>query len=254
LKTSVPLGNQFVAHSSGALWIPASQSLLIADLHLGYSWTQRRRGQLGPLADDRARDKLFTVVRELAPSQIVFLGDLVHAPRPSEPERAFVEDILLQVSEQARLIAVRGNHDRAFAQDFNHLPIQTVDCWSAEGVTAIHGDRLDIAVPENDTLLIGHLHPALGIEDAAGVRQKLPLFLHCCHCIVLPAFSPFAAGFDVSRGLPKEIAALFRDQQVEAIAVSGKRAVQLGFLHEALARFYRQPPRSKLLRRKTVQA
>ncbi len=254
METSVSFGSQFIAHPSGALWIPASRSLLIADIHLGYSWTQRRRGQLGPLADDRARDKLFAVTAELKPDQIVFLGDLVHAPRPSPPEREWIEKILITLSQSTRLIAVRGNHDRAFAQEFSHLPIQMLNHWSARGVTAIHGDRFDVPIPENDTLLIGHLHPSLGIHDAAGVRQKLPLFLHCCHCVILPAFSPFAAGFDVSRGLPPEIAGLFRRQEIEAIAVSGKRAVHLGFLSEAIARLYRQPQQSKLPRRKTTHA
>ena len=42
------------AHPSGALWIPESRTLLVADLHLGYGWAQRRRGELGPLADFRA--------------------------------------------------------------------------------------------------------------------------------------------------------------------------------------------------------
>ncbi|MDQ2711820.1 MAG: hypothetical protein M3Y24_06225, partial [Acidobacteriota bacterium] len=69
------------AHSSSALWLPQSRTAIIADVHLGYSWAQRRRGELGPLADFRTREKLLTLFSALQPSHAVLLGDLVHAPR-----------------------------------------------------------------------------------------------------------------------------------------------------------------------------
>lgn len=218
--------------------MPASATAIIADLHLGYSWAQRRRGELGPLVDERTREKLLAVREELQPKRILFLGDLVHAPRPCEPERAWIEALLEDLSRSAKLIAVRGNHDRAFAEEFGHLPIVTVPVWHEGSITAVHGDRLISCIPENGTLLLGHLHPALPVHDASGAGRKLPVFLASPSCIVLPAFSPFAGGYNIACGIPEALATLFGDEEVEAIAVTGTKAAHLGPLNQVLERLF----------------
>jgi putative SbcD/Mre11-related phosphoesterase len=242
-RNTVSLLPGLEAHPSGALWMPGSKTVLIADLHLGYSWAQRRRGELGPLADARAREKLFALATDLQPQIFVFLGDLVHAPRPCTPEREWIEEIITQLSGQADLVAVRGNHDRAFAKEFGHLKIKTVEVWSQPGLTAIHGDRLACAaIPEHSTLVLGHLHPCLGIRDASGASQKLPLFLLNEHCLVLPAFSPFARGYDVGSGLPAELRTCFRKAEIRAFAATQTRVVPLGPLRQAIERMLSSTP------------
>jgi putative SbcD/Mre11-related phosphoesterase len=256
-----------MAHPSGALWIPETRTVLVADVHLGYSFAQRRRGELGPLADAVAKEKLLRLADELSPREFVFLGDLVHAPRPSSPEREWIEDLLTQISLRARMIAVRGNHDRAFAREFGHLPIKNVDTWSAPGILALHGDRLATSpIPEAATLIMGHLHPSLALRDASGANQRVPLFLVSPHCIVLPAFSPFARGFDVGAGLPIELEVCFqtakgtaaRRQEIKehaspsgaahetapvmAFAATSSRVAALGPLHQAIERMLASTP------------
>ena len=211
-------------------------------MHLGYSWAQRRRGELGPLADFRTREKLFRLTDDLQPKRIVFLGDLVHAPRPCAPEREWIEDTLLQLKTRAELIAVRGNHDRAFAREFGHLDIATVESWSASNLLAVHGDRFNFAHPEGHLLIMGHFHPCLGVRDAAGASQKLPLYLVSPSCVLLPAFSPFARGYDVVCGLPEELTPYFGNQQVEAFAVSTTRVARLGPLRRAIERNFEADP------------
>jgi putative SbcD/Mre11-related phosphoesterase len=226
------------AHASGALFLPDIKTAVLADVHLGYSWAQRRRGELGPLADSRTRKKLFAVCDELQPRAIVFLGDLVHAPRPCDPEREWIEETLNELSLRADLTAVRGNHDRAFAREFGHLKIRCVETWSSGQVTAAHGDRLTFALPEHHMLFLGHLHPCLGVKDASGADQKLPLFLVTPCCIVLPAFSPFARGYDLICGIPEELSAVLSGGEVQAFAASGKRVVALGPLNRAIERMF----------------
>lgn len=228
------------AHTSSALWLPESRTALIADVHLGYGWAQRRRGELGPLADFRTREKLHAMFEELQPQRVVFLGDLVHAPRPCAPEREWIEETLTKLSGHAALVAVRGNHDRAFAREFGHLPIQQCEHWSDELVVAVHGDRLDLApVVDHRTLVVGHLHPCLGIRDASGASQKLPVFLVSQACLVLPAFSPFARGYDITCGLPEELAVRFGKQGAEAYAATPTRVARLGPVREAVERMWR---------------
>lgn len=226
------------AHPSGALWIPETLTAVVADVHLGYSWAQRRRGELGPLADARAREKLFALCDELRPREIVFLGDLVHAPRPCAAEREWIEETLIALSSRAGLVAVRGNHDRAFAREFGHLQIRCVESWSANRLTAVHGDRFEFALPEGHTLVLGHLHPCLAVKDASGAAQKLPLFLVTTSCIVLPAFSPFARGYDVACGLPEDLQTFFGKTEIQAYAATSKRVVALGPLYRAIEKIF----------------
>jgi uncharacterized protein len=230
----VPISSDLYAHASGALWIPETTTVVAADVHLGYSWAQRRRGELGPLADARTREKLLALRDQLRPGRFVFLGDLVHAPRPCAPERAWIEDVLRQLAADAQLVAVRGNHDRRFAAEFAHLPFQDVMTWSEGSVTAAHGDRMDFAWPEDHTLLLGHLHPSLAIRDSSGAGHKLPVFIGNKRCLVLPAFSPFARGYDIFSGFPPEIARCFGTDEVEVFAATGKKVARLGPLRTAL--------------------
>ena len=209
----------------------------MADVHLGYSWAQRRRGELGPLADFRTRDKLFALVDGLRPQRLVFLGDLVHAPRPCEAEREWIENVLLELSGSTQVIAVRGNHDRAFTRDFGHLNIEQREYWAEDSMVAVHGDKLNAApMGEGSLLVAGHFHPCLGVRDASGASQKLPVFLVSQRFVVLPAFSPFARGYDVLCGLPTELGERFGEEPVEVYAAAPKRVVRLGPLHRALER------------------
>ena len=222
------------AHPAGALWLPESETVIIADVHLGYSWAQRRRG-----ADFRTREKLFALCDELHPAQIVFLGDLVHARRPCSEERAWLEETLNRLAQCAHIIAVRGNHDRAFAKEFGHLPLTHSEAWCNAAITAVHGDRLaSAAIPEHAALVLGHLHPCLGVRDAAGATQKLPVFLVSPHCIVLPAFSPFARGYDIACGFPADIENCFRHAPIQAYVATPTRVAHLGSLSSAIERLY----------------
>ena len=236
MSSSISILPGITAHSSGALSIAASNTLIVADLHLGYSWAQRRRGELGPLADSEAREKLIRVCGDLHPERIVFLGDVVHAPRPCQPEREWIEQTLTELSRHAELIVVRGNHDRAFAKEFSHLPVAMVESWPDQNVLAVHGDRLPPAVPAGHTLILGHSHPSIPVKDAAGAGRRLPVFLVNDRCVLMPAFSPFARGYDLAGGIPEELAGQFGAQEIAVYAVSGTRIAPLGPLQRVLER------------------
>lgn len=214
------------AHASGALWISESRTVVIADAHLGYGWALRRRGQLGPVVDEVARDKVRAAIDELQPANIVFLGDIVHAPRPDPRERELVESTLRALSQQAKVVIVLGNHDRGFARDFPGLGIELAAQWVAEGLIGLHGDKP--AGVSGGKFLVGHLHPALSVRDDAGASQRIPVFLIGAAAYVLPAFSPFAAGFAVNARLPMEVRQVLGPGEIDVIAATGKRVVRLG--------------------------
>jgi uncharacterized protein len=220
------LGEGRWGHASGALLHEESGTLLVADAHLGYGWAQRRRGQLGPVTDGGIVDRLFAAVEELQPREVLFLGDTVHAPKPVEAERDFIEGVLLRLVTKAKVSVVRGNHDRAFVRDFGHLPVAVAEQWRHGDLLGLHGDRLHLELPEAGYYLIGHLHPAINLRDDAGANKRVPAFLVGARATLLPAFSPFAAGFDVSRSmLPVEVRDLLGKHLV--YPVTGRRIVEL---------------------------
>ncbi len=214
------------AHASGAVWIPEIRTALLADAHLGYGWAQRRRGELGPVADEAASDKVLQLADELEPEQLVFLGDLVHAPKPAPRERLLVESTLGRLSERAGLTLVVGNHDRGFVRDFALAKLRVQPSWCWQDAVALHGDK--VPAPEQGRyLVLGHFHPSLVIEDNAGAKQRVPVFVQSERCLVLPAFSPYAAGWDLRRGIPPALQPLLTGARRRLIATSGKRLFPL---------------------------
>jgi uncharacterized protein len=254
LSRTAAIQPKLLAHASGALWIPPSQTLVVADLHLGYGWAQRRKGELGPLADSRTIAKLEAVIAELHPIRIVFLGDVVHAPRPCEDEQRYIEDALSKLALDVQLFSVRGNHDRAFAREFAHLPVRMVEDWTEDGVLALHGDRLPVELPDaGDVLLLGHLHPSMPVKDVAGAGRRLPVFVSSTQAVILPAFSPFAHGYNLLEGLPAEFLRLMGEGPILGHVASGTRVVSIGPLESALQRMYRADVSApKVFRRRRV--
>lgn len=214
------------AHASGALSIPSSRAVILADVHLGYAWAQRRRGELGPLEEGGVGARIDAVLDELAPREVVLLGDVVHAPNPGPEERSRIEGVLRRLLDRARVTLVRGNHDRRFARDFGHLDVSLQESWSCEEVFAIHGDKLNVAIPEGPLLAVGHLHPCWKVYDAAGVGHRMPVFVRTERGLVLPAFSPFARGFDIWDPWPEELRGLLGKPD-RLFAVTGKRVVEV---------------------------
>lgn len=211
------------AHASGALWLPAIETALVADTHLGYAWAQRRRGELGPVVEGGVGAKLEALLVELQPACLAIIGDLVHAPRPDPEERRHIERIVRMLTERTRVVLVPGNHDRGFVADFPDLPLDVVEEWSGSGITAVHGHRPSRPAPH---LVIGHLHPAVVVRDDAGASQKIPVFLVGPKATVLPAFSPFAAGSPLGQCLTPELCALLGGD-TRLFAVTGRRVVPL---------------------------
>lgn len=220
-----PIGRRYQAHCSGALWLPDEGAVLVADAHLGFGWAQRRRGELGPVVDGGARDALASLLDELAPRRLIFLGDTVHAPNPGEEERALIESTLSSLGRAAKITVVTGNHDRAFRRDFGHLGFDIVRELTVGGLRALHGDRL----PKRwkGTLALGHLHPSLTLREPSGARRPYRVFLETPRVLVLPAFSPFASGSNLRRFLPEEWCVLLGPHPVGVVAVTGSTAARL---------------------------
>lgn len=215
------------AHASGALWLSDCRTALLADVHLGFGWALRRRGQLGPVQEGAVRRKLMDTIDDLKPDTIVFVGDVVHAPRPAPPERAAVEAMLGELATRAELVLIPGNHDRGFRSDYPGANIRLATEWRECGLHAVHGH---VVPATREHLVLGHIHPALGVVDHAGATQKVPVFVASRSLTILPAFSPLSPGGDIRVHMPPELSRLLPPDATRIVAASGRRAVSLGLL------------------------
>lgn len=196
----------------GAAVHEAERTAVIADVHLGYEWSRGSGGDVIPA------HSLRETIRRLEPlfdradiERLVIAGDLVESagcPRTARDVRG-LEAWLSR--RDIRLVRVAGNHD----------PMNRIDRLDVGGWTIAHGHRdLDAA-----RLLIGHHHPALRAGGATG-----RCFLVGPELIVLPAFSPNAAGWNVAGGF---LPAPLREKGLHCLAIAEEEILDFGPL-EAL--------------------
>ena len=168
--------------SRRAVWLAAERLLLIADLHWGYAASHRARGNLVPLwGDEEIAQRLNELVTAYAPIEMLWLGDVVHAADGGAAAEAFIRESRVPVT----LLA--GNHDR-------HWRLAGVRSVSRGRFHFHHGDTT-LPLPEGTSIeVVGHHHPAVSWGDQAGSRLKLPALVASERRLILPAFSPWAAG------------------------------------------------------------
>lgn len=177
--------------SSGlALFVESLRALIVADVHWGYAVSQRRAGRLLPQWGDEAiQERLDALVRHYRPALLVVAGDVVHAPAGAGAARTG----LASLPDGLEIVCVGGNHDRK-------SPVPCAPSFQAGGLFIHHGDR-DVAVPPGALEIVGHFHPAATWSDGTGTALKLPALVDGPRRLILPAFSPWAAGVPWNRRL-----------------------------------------------------
>lgn len=160
-----------------ALWLPAHELLVVADLHWGYATGPQ--GVSGAWGDEEIRNKLNALIADYQPAEMIWLGNSLHTP-----EGHVVAEAFLDAPRTPPTIVVAGNHDLR---------------WSRAIMTTVvrgqyffhHGDARR-PVPEGCTEVMGHYHPAVAWSEGASGRLKLPAMVESPRRFILPAFSPWA--------------------------------------------------------------
>jgi putative SbcD/Mre11-related phosphoesterase len=196
----------------------AEELAVIADVHLGYEWARGAGGDCLPahsLAETLA--KLAKLLVRARIRRLVVAGDLVESPAPCRQTAANLKSLFGWLSERGvELIPVLGNHD---PQGPKAPPSQ----YEVGGWTIVHGHR---PIRANKSIS-GHHHPVL---RAQGVTA--PCFLFGPTTIVLPAFTPNAAGLPVgSPGTPTG----WMTEKLRCVAGLGNELLDFGPLPELVA-------------------
>ena len=172
-----------------ALFLTASRTLVVADVHWGKSATFRAAAipiPPGTTSDDLER--LSDAILATRPSRLVVLGDLLHA-RTWKAERTFAA-IGRWRKQHASLpiVLVRGNHDIRAGAPTPELEIECVEQpFSLDGLALCHQP----CELEGAYTLAGHIHPCFTLHGTGRLRERLPCFVLGHRVGLVPAFGSF---------------------------------------------------------------
>ncbi len=197
------------------IFLPESDTLLVADVHIGKALSFRALGVPVPGGTTGETLAVLTsLVRRLVLRRIVFLGDFLHSARSHAP--ATMAAVAQWRSEHAdlALTLVRGNHDDRAGDPPARLGIEAVDEPLMQGGLALcHHPRPHAGA----YVLAGHLHPCVNVSGRARDWLRLPCFWFGAHVGVLPAFGAFT-GMQSIRTAPGERVFAATPQQVFEVA------------------------------------
>lgn len=215
-------GAVFVPLISGALYWPAENALLVADLHLEKHATFARTGQLLPPYDtSMTLRRLAADLAETGADTLISLGDGFHRDEGTLSLMPHDRALLAELTSRAAWIWLSGNHDPMP----HRLGGRCMARLAYRELTFSHEPR-----PGAAGLVAGHLHPAARVTmNGRSVRR--PCIVHDGALMVLPAYGAstgtlnilsraFVGLFDMAR---IEVTMLGRDR---AYAVSVKRLIK----------------------------
>lgn len=184
-----------------AAYLPATATLLVADLHLGKAATFRSQGipvPEGSAQKDLAR--LAVLVAATRARRLIVLGDLFHA-RSGCTDHVFAEFTAARSRfADTEVMLVAGNHDRSVGRLPPGLGIDSVLRTHDEPpFHFVHEPGTPLPEPDRDEpyTIAGHLHPTLAIRSPGGERVADRCFYAETGLLVLPAFGSFTGGHRV---------------------------------------------------------
>ncbi len=183
-------GKSFVADSSGALYWPAEDAVIVADLHLEKGSSYAARGvMLPPYDTHETLVRLADVIDRFEARTVICLGDNFHDSEGIERMSDQDRGTLAILQEDREWIWVTGNHDGALGEAAGGYVIDEI---TVEGLTLRHEPWAAKITHE----IAGHLHPAAKVS-LHGHSLRRPCFAGNGLRLVLPAFGAFTGGLNV---------------------------------------------------------
>jgi DNA ligase-associated metallophosphoesterase len=204
---------------AGALWLAASRTLVVADLHLEKASSFARFGMFLPPYDSGATLALLArLIDRRDPRRVICLGDSFHDcdgfSRMSPADR----ETLAALRRGREWVWIAGNHDRQFVD-------APGECLA--GSLALDGllFRHEPTGGEAPGEVAGHLHPAARISGRSGSLRCRAFAMDGLR-LILPAFGVLAGGLNV---LDRAFAPLFSAGSLRAVLIGGGRLFPVSF-------------------------
>lgn len=189
--------------------------VVIGDLHIGWEVTLAQQGIHVPSQTVKMLQRLRTIIEKEKPSRLIMLGDVKHSVTGAELEewRDVPEFFEALVKLVPSIQVILGNHDGNLEpltpSKIELLAPSGIALWERFGL--LHGHAWPS--PEIlgcETLILGHLHPAVTLRDALGYRLTRPVWLMAsCDSKKLLRGTLKAAGLPVKGDLMELLAEKF---------------------------------------------
>lgn len=176
-----------------AIYWPARNILMIADLHLGKINHFRKSGYpVPPKANEENTTLLIDLLNRYKPERTLFLGDLFHSHYNEEWE------VLGQVIRHFAACSfelIMGNHDIMSELQYQRHQMKVHDHLQIENLLLTHEP---VAEPQTECYnLAGHIHPGARLVGGGKQALTLPCFYFGKQQGILPAFGSFTGLYRV---------------------------------------------------------
>ena len=215
----VPLSfadQNFTASPCGALFHPATQSLLVADLHLEKASFYARHGQMLPPYDSRETlTQLMRVVEATGARTVYALGDNYHDSAGEARLEEAAAAMLRALTAAVRMVWVVGNHDPDVRGSHGG---EVLEHAKLAGMMLRHQAEARTDAPE----ISGHYHPKWH-GNLRGRAIRRPCFVRSLGSpprLILPAYGALTGGMRADDAV---IARAMDDAPCEALLVAGGR-------------------------------
>lgn len=209
-------GETFLPLPSGALYWPALQALLVADLHLEKLSSFARRGQLLPPYDTgMTLKRLERDIAATGAEKVFALGDSFHRDEGTATLLGHDRHVLARLLEKCEWVWVAGNHDPA--------PHMLGGICRTEMAVASCVLRHE---PQRGTpgLIAGHLHPAARVA-LNGKASRRPCFVWDEHMMILPAYGASTGSLNI---LSPAFSGLFARESMRVMMLGRDRVYPVG--------------------------
>lgn len=176
-------GTSLIATASGALWIPATRTLCVSDLHLGKSDRIARRSgrMLPPYENHDTLERLGRDIARYAPDIVICLGDSFDDTTAGQNLALGANQKINDLQSHCDWVWIEGNHDPAPL----HYAGAHLDAITIAGLDFRH-----IATGAS-AQVSGHYHPKHRIKGGGPARA---CFLYDQTHLILPAYGTYTGG------------------------------------------------------------
>ena len=182
-------GHDLIPSGDGALFWPARNALLVADLHLEKASWFARLGQFLPPHDSLATlTALHREVEATGATTLYCLGDSFHDRFGCDRLPADARALLTAMTSALDWVWITGNHDAGFV---DHCGGRIAAECEVDGLVLRH--EADPADPRPE--LSGHFHPKLRLH-LKGRNISRRCFVASATKLILPAFGSLTGGLD----------------------------------------------------------
>lgn len=186
---------ELVLLPENAIFVPAWNTLLLADIHFGKVNHFRRNGIGIPnKAAEHDYNLLANLLESINPQKVIILGDLFHSKGNMDLFR--LNEFLIQ-HPHIQFQLVPGNHDKAGLKQMASMAIEILpNCYNINGFLLCH-DASEVDPYQTNYILSGHVHPAFTIAGKGRQFLKLPCFYFTPKMGILPAFGNFKGSYEM---------------------------------------------------------